>query len=54
MNKIVLTFSAQQYGMTVEDLMERYSCKREDIIVEKESSEETLQLLEALKKGEKQ
>lgn len=32
--KMVLTFLAQQYGMTVEMLMEQFGCKKEDIIVE--------------------
>ncbi len=35
-NKIILTLSAQEYGLTVTDLMERYNCKKEDIIVEGE------------------
>jgi hypothetical protein len=31
--KIILTLSAQEYGLTVEDLVER-GYKREDIVVE--------------------
>lgn len=37
--KIVLTLLSQQYGLTVEDLMKRFGCKREDIIVEQYSKE---------------
>lgn len=33
--QIVLTLLAQEYGLTVEDLMERFKCAREDVIVEK-------------------
>lgn len=33
--KIVLTLLSQQYGLTVEDVMERYNISREDVIVEK-------------------
>ena len=33
--KIVLTSLAQQYGLTVEDLMERVGCTREEVEVEK-------------------
>ena len=32
--KMMLTFLAQQYGMTVEMLIEEFGCKNEDIIVE--------------------
>lgn len=32
--RIILTFLAQQYGLTVEDLMRRNNCDREQIIVE--------------------
>lgn len=33
--KIVLTLLAQQYGLTVADLVERQGCKPEDVIVER-------------------
>ena len=32
--KTLLTLMAQEYGLTVEDLMEQLKCSREDIIVE--------------------
>ncbi len=32
--KVLLTLSSQEYGLTVEDLIQRYGLKREDIIVE--------------------
>jgi hypothetical protein len=33
--KIVLTFLAQQYGLTINDLLKRYNdIKKEDILVE--------------------
>ena len=34
--KIVLSLLAQQHGLTVEDIVQRYNCKKEDVVIETE------------------